>query len=106
MEQLGENFYVSDSDSQIFRVSPPNLCKGSGHVTDSYKMANVRECEKKRGTALTTLQGEIRQLRHACEVDAPNTRLVAKQVARLNEALDNLVDSHVAYVMKMSTQVH
>ena len=68
-------------------------------------MANVKECEKLRGNALTTLQGEIRELRKACEVEAPNTRLIANLVTSLDKALNKLIDSHVAYVMKMNSQL-
>ena len=60
-------------------------------------MASVKECEKLRGAAVVTLQAEIRKLRKACEVEAPNTRLVANLVASL--------DTAQALVMKMNAQL-
>ena len=68
-------------------------------------MASVKECEKLRGAAEVKLQNEIRKLRKACEVEAPNARLVANLVASLDIALDTLIDSHVALVMKMNAQL-
>ena len=68
-------------------------------------MASMKECEKLRGAAEVKLQKEIRKLRKACEVDAPNARLVANLVASLDIALDTLIDSHVALVMKMNAQL-
>ena len=72
-------------------------------ITD--RMASVKECEKVRGAAEVKLQQEIRKLRKACEVDAPNARLVANLVASLDNALDTLIDTHVALVMKMNAQL-
>ena len=59
------------------------------------RMAGVEECEKLRGAAEVMLQYEIRKLRKACEVEAPNKRLVANMVAILDIAQDNLNNSHV-----------
>ena len=67
-------------------------------------MASIKECEKSKGVALAKLQAEIRQLRKACEVGAPNKRLVANMVASLYKALDSLFNSHGAYVVKMYGQ--
>ena len=69
------------------------------------RMASVKECEKFRGAAEVKLQKEIRKLRKACEVEAPNSRLVANLVASLDIALDTLIDSHVTLVMKMNAQL-
>ena len=69
-------------------------------------MASIKECEKSRGAAAETLQVEIRQLRKACEGDAPNTRLVTNLLASLDTARVNLIDSHVALVMEMNAQLN
>ena len=68
------------------------------------RMASIKECEKLRGAAVVTLQAEIRKLRKACEVEAPNKRLVANLVASLDIAQDNLIDYHVDLVMEMNAQ--
>ena len=66
----------------------------------------MKECEKVRGAAEVKLQSEIRKLRKACEAAAPNERLVANLLASLDVALDTLVDSHVALVMKMGAHLN
>ena len=68
-------------------------------------MASVKECEKLRGASEVKLNSEIRRLRKACEVAAPNVRLVANLGAGLDTAFDFLIDSHVALVMKMNAQL-
>ena len=68
-------------------------------------MASVEECEKLRGAAEVKLQKEIQKLRKACEVEAPNKRLVANLVASLDKAWDNLINSHVDLV-KMNAQLN
>ena len=70
-----------------------------------YKMASVKECEKLRGAAEVKLNSEIRKLRKACTADAPNVWSVANLVASLDAAHDNLIDSHVALVMKMNSEL-
>ena len=90
--------------SQIFRVSPPNFSKGPGHVTDSYKMSSIKECEGKRSTAAWKLQEEIRKLRRECGKDAPNARSVAKLMTSLDTAKFNLIEAHLALVRKMNAQ--
>ena len=65
----------------------------------------MEECEKLRGAKGIMLQCTIRQLRKACEVDAPNKRLVAKRVASLEKALDDLFSSHVDLLIKINAQL-
>jgi hypothetical protein len=67
-------------------------------------MASVKECEKVRGVAEVKLNSEMRKLKKACTA-APNVRYVGYLVASLDVAYDNLVDSHVALVMKMNSEL-
>ena len=53
-------------------------------------MASVWLCKKLRGGAEDILLKEIQKLRKACEVEAPNKRLVAKRVASLDKGMDSL----------------
>ena len=70
------------------------------------RMASVEECEKLRGEAEVKLLKEIQKLRKACEVEAPNMRLVADLVAGLDIARDNLFGSHVDLVIEMNALPH
>ena len=55
-------------------------------------MASVKECEKLRGEAEVKLLKEIQKLKTACEVEAPNKRLVANLVASLDIAQDLVME--------------
>ena len=68
-------------------------------------MSSVKDCEKKRGTAEIILQCKIRQLWKECGRDKPNVRSVVKRVTSLEKALDNLLRSHGAYLMKVNAQL-
>ena len=68
------------------------------------RMSSVKECEKKRGTAVWELQEEIRMLRKECGRDKPNVRSVVKMVASLNTARVNLIETHLTLVTKMNAQ--
>ena len=68
-------------------------------------MPSIRTCELFRGAAEDILLKEIQKLRKACEVEAPNKRLVANLVASLDIAQDNLIKSHVALVIDMNAQL-
>ena len=68
-------------------------------------MSSVKDCEKKRGTAEIILQCKIRQLWKECGRDKPNARSVVKRVASMDEALNKLFDSHMAYMLKVDAQL-
>ena len=70
------------------------------------RMTSINECEKLRGVAEVKLLKEIQKLRKACEVKAPNKRMVAKLVARLDKALENLINSHAYLMMEMKVRMH
>ena len=57
------------------------------------RMASVEECEKLRGAAENKLQNEIQKLKEACEMEAPNKRLIANMLASLDIAQHNLRNS-------------
>ena len=67
-------------------------------------MSSVKECEKRRGTAVWELQEEVRTLKKECGKDTPNVRSVVKQMARLETARINLVEAHLTLVTKMNAQ--
>ena len=69
------------------------------------RMADVEEWEQLRGVAEVMLQCTILQLRKTCEVEAPNKRLVAKRVASLEKALDDLFSSHVDLLIEINAQL-
>ena len=68
-------------------------------------MASIKDCEKARGEAEVKVNSELRKLRKACQNVAPNERLVANLVASLDEAYNRLVGAHVAYVIKLNTEL-
>ena len=61
------------------------------------------ECEKLRGAAEVMLQLEIWELRRACEMEAPNKRMVANRMASLDIAQYHL--THANFGMKMNAQL-
>ena len=67
-------------------------------------MSSVKECEKRRGTAVWELREEIRKLRKECGKDTPNARSVVKLMASLDTARINLIEAHLTLVTKMNAQ--
>ena len=67
-------------------------------------MSSVKECEKRRGTAVWEMQEEVRTLKKECGKDTPNVRSVVKQMARLETARINLVEAHLTLLTKMNAQ--
>ena len=64
------------------------------------KMSTAKECEKLRGAAEVKLNIEVRKLRKAVEVAAPNERTVSNYLALVNSAHDAFIDAHVGYVLQ------
>ena len=63
-------------------------------------MSTAKECEKLRGAAEVKLNIEVRKLRKAVEVAAPNERTVSNYLALVNNAHDAFIDAHVGYVLQ------
>ena len=63
-------------------------------------MSTAKECEKLQGAAEVKLNIEVRKLRKAVEVAAPNERTVSNYLALVNNAHDAFIDAHVGYVLQ------
>ena len=66
----------------------------------------MKEYERLRGEAEVKLQVEIYRLRKACEEKVHDKRLIANLVARLDKALENLINSHAYLMMEMEVRVY